>query len=212
MRKTIGAFLALFALVLVTACGASGGDDAKDTTTTTKAAGDGTTTTEGEETTTTEGGGDTADVEDWAKDFCGSFGDWLAKIQEESGKVGDAVTPGDVAGAKQVIVDLFGTVSDETESLMDDIDAAGVPDIDNGGDFVDDLKGKFQDFDDAILAAKSKAEGLDTADPTKFQTDVEALVTDFQSEITAVGESFGELDSKYPDQDLQVALKSSCDL
>ena len=55
MRKTIGAFLALFALVLTSACGASGGDDAKDTTTTSVAAGDSTTsTTEGDTTTTTE--------------------------------------------------------------------------------------------------------------------------------------------------------------
>ena len=213
MRKTIGAFLALFALVLTSACGASGGDETSSSTTTTVAAGDSTTsTTEGDTTTTTEAGSDTTNVDEWAKDFCGSFEDWIAKIQEESANVSDSVTPGDVAGAKQVIVDLFGSVSDETQSLIGDIENAGVPDIDDGANFVDDLIGKFQDFDDAIQAAKTDAEALQTADPAKFKTDVDGLVATFQSETTAVGNSFGELDAKYPDQDLQVALKSSCNL
>ena len=100
MRKTILAFLALFALVLTSACGASGGDETSSSTTTTVAAGDSTTsTTEGDTTTTTEAGSDTTNVDEWAKDFCGSFEDWIAKIQEESANVSDSVTPGDVAGA-----------------------------------------------------------------------------------------------------------------
>ena len=105
---------------------------------------------------------------------------------------------------------MFGSSSDRTQTLIDDVDAAGIPDIDNGAQLVEDLKGKFQEFDDAISAAKSEAEGLATNDPAAFQVKVKKLTADYQAEVNKVGNSFGELDAKYPSRELNSALNSSC--
>ena len=211
MRKTTAAFLALFALTLVTACGASGGDKKADTTTTTaKASGGGSTTTTTEATTTTDASGSGVAVDDWAVAFCGSFKTWISDIQAASSGVSSDVTAGDLASAKTAIVKLFGTASTRTEALIDDVDQAGVPDIDNGDGLVTDLKGKFQDFDDAILAAKSDADALAVDDPTTFKSDVQTLLDTFQAETQKVGDSFSELDAKYNSQDLNDALNQHC--
>lgn len=214
MRKTVAALLALFVLTFVSGCGASGGDDASDkkTTTTEASGGDKTTTTGAEKTTTTESSGGDVDVDEWAKGFCGSFEAWIAEIQGASGSIGDSITPGDIQGAKDAIVGLFETASSETQSLIADLESGGTPDVDDGAALVDDLIGKFQDFDDAISAAKSDAEGLPVDDPTAFQSEVTTLVATFQTETTKVGESFSELDTKYPSPALNKALTSSCNL
>ncbi|MCU1355236.1 MAG: hypothetical protein JWM89_654 [Acidimicrobiales bacterium] len=205
MRKTTAAFMALFALTLVTACGASGGDKKADTTTTTaKASGDGSTTT------TTEAAGTGVAVDDWAVAFCGSFKTWISDIQSASSGVSSDVTAGDLASAKTAIVKLFTTASSRTETLIEDVDKAGVPDIDKGDGLVTDLKGKFQDFDDAILAAKSDADALAVDDPTAFKADVQTLLDTFQAETQKVGDSFSELDAKYNSQELNDALNQHC--
>ena len=217
MRKTLAATAAALALVL-SACGASGGSSegagqspttaaASDSTTTTTEA---PTTTEATTTTTSDIPEDAVAVKDWADDFCGNFKGWITDIQTASTDVGKDINPGDINGGKLAIVKLFETASTETESLIGQIDAGGVPDVPDGDKLVDDLNGKFQDFNDAIEKAKAEAEALPTDDPNAFQSEVKRLTQTFQDETTKVGESFGELDAKYPSPELQSALSDSC--
>lgn len=211
MRKTSLALLTALALTFVSACGASGGDDASKDTSTTAAAADKTTTTKAPETTTTAGS-ENLDVKEWADGFCGSFGNWLDDIKAASANVSTSITPGDLSGAKTAIVNLFDTASKETESLISDIQDGGTPDINRGDQLVDDLIGKFKDFDEAITAAKTEAESLPIDNPTEFQAKVTTLVSTFQTETQTVGDSFGELDAKYNSQELNDALNASCSL
>ena len=51
---------------------------------------------------------------------------------------------------------------------------------------------------------------MDTADPAAFQSTITGLVSTFQSETETVGNSFSELDAKYPDPDLNEAVGSAC--
>ncbi len=226
MRKFPASLMAASALILVAGCGASGGSGgALKAQTTTTAAGSATTvnsdtTTKANETTTTGGttdttsdrgsGGGTIPVASWADTFCGNFGSWIDDIKTISNDAGNGITPGDVAGAKQAVINLFGKASDRTQTLIADIDSGGVPDINKGDALIKDLEGKFKDFDDAIQSAKSDAEALDTSNATQFQGDVKGLVDRFQAEVKKVGDSFAELDAKYPSRDFQQALSSSC--
>lgn len=222
MRRSLSAFLAVLALVFVSACGASGGDDdAAEETTTTEASGDATTTSESgedeEETTTTsedddeQPSGDLVEVDAWADDFCGNFETWLDEVQAASENVTDSVTPGDMVGAKAAIIDLFGTVSTHTETLIGEIESGGAPDIDDGEDFLADLVVKFEDFHAAIETARAEAETVSTTDPVAFQNEFTELLATFQTETETVGNSFSELDAKYSDRDLNAAVESSCD-
>ncbi len=219
MRKTTATFMALFALVLVAGCGASGGSDGADTTTTTgttsapettTTTAEATTTTTAEETTTTSSSSDAVPVTAWADDFCGSFSSWTDDVKSLGSGVEGNITPGDLEGAKTTIVGFFDDVSGRTQQLIDDVDGAGVPDIKDGDQLVKDLQGKFQEFDDAIASARSDIEGVDTGDAQAFQAQVKSSLNDFQTEATKVGNSFSELDAKYPSRELNDAINSSC--
>lgn len=218
MRKTLAALLALLTLTFFGACSSSGGndDDASGSTTTEQEGGDETTTTEDEETTTTEddgGEGGTVDVDEWAGEFCGNFDTWMTAVQDAGTNVADSMGDStDLESAKTAVVGLFETISSETETLIGAIEDGGAPDIEDGEALVDDLVGKFTEFNDSIESAQAEAEGLDTADPAAFATDVQSVVSTFQTEVTEVGNSFSELDSKYPSEELNDALTSSCNL
>ena len=208
MRKFI-AIPALFALILASACGASGSDDESSSTTaapTTEAE-----TSDTTETTEAEPAGDAMEVDEWAEGFCGSFDVWLTDIQTASEGVASQVTPGDLESAKVAIEGLFGTASDITQELIAALESGGAPDVDEGQGLVDLLIEKFEEFDRAALDAQSDAGSLDTSDPATFQSETEALTTRFQDEVNTVGESFDEIDAQYPDPELQDALTSACD-
>lgn len=222
MRKTVATLMALLALILVSACGASGGDDSADDTTTTAGGSvtttepDATTTTE-EETTTTEESTtteptdpDAVAVEEWATGFCGNFETWIANIKTAGENVGTGIQGGDINAGKAAIVGLFQTASAETDTLITSLQDGGFPDIENGDQLVGDLEGKFADFNEAIRTAQGQAEALPTDDPAAFGTEVQSLVATFDQETTAVGESFAELDADYPSPELSSALSASC--
>lgn len=190
MRKTLSIVAAVAALSFLGACGASGGsDDAKADDPTTTAA------PKEETTTTTEAESDAVDVAEWADSFCGSFSTWLDEIQTASGGVEENVTPGDIDSAKTAIADLFGSASEATQTLISDLEDAGDPDIEDGGQLVDDLIEKFEAFDAAAQDAQSDTEALATDDIATFQSDADELTTRFQDEVNTVADSFSEIDT-----------------
>ena len=200
MRRSAASALALLSLALVAGCGASGDKATATTAPSTTAA----------ETTTTETPSDEVSVTEWADGFCETFGDWLDGIKQAGDDAGSGLSGGDLEGAKEAIVGLFDSASSVTRTLLTSLSEGGSPDIAKGDQFVEDLMGKFEDFDQAISAAKDGTNALDTADRAKFGQDVKALLATFDKVTAAVGDSFGELDSKYPSSELQTAL-SSCD-
>lgn len=204
MRKNVLALVAIFSLVFVTACGASGGESSSE--------GESDTTEAADTTETTEPEAEAVPVDEWAEGFCGDFSAWSTTIEGVGEDIAADITPGDLEGARTAIEGLFGDVAAETDSLIESLETGGAPDIEDGDQFVADLSEKFQGFVDATNASKAAAAEIPVDDPTAFQTEFTQLFEDFQSNINDVGDSFGELDAKYSDPDLQEALTNSCDL
>ena len=98
----------------------------------------------------------------------------------------------------------------ETRTLIDEIEAGGAPDIDDGEGFQADLIEKFEDFHTAIDTARAEAEAASTADPVAFQSTISDLIATFQTETQTVGNSFSELDAKYGDVALDSAVRDAC--
>ena len=219
MRKPFLAIVAVTALLFVNGCGQSGDSDAADDPTTTAAASDDTSDDKGDDkgddkaTTTTgsdEPSGDLVSVDKWATEFCGNFEGWLDAVKAAGESVGAGLTPGDIEGAKTAIVGLFDNVASETNDLIGAIEQGGAPDIDNGEDFLDELLAKFEAFHSAIASASSDAKAVSTSDPAEFEAKITELVSTFQTETEAVGNSFAELDALYPDEDFQDAMSDAC--
>lgn len=202
MRKLLAVLLAGTLLTVLGACGTSGGDEDAEATTTEA--------TDAEETTTTEAEVEAVDVDEWAGGFCDAFSTWLDEIQTASSEVGSQVTAGDLESAQTAVAGLFGTASEVTETLIEDVEALGAPDIEDGDALVGDLSEKFQAFVDAADTAQAETEALDL-DPATFEADADALIARFQDEVSKVGDSFAEIDVDYPSPELNAAITSSCD-
>lgn len=222
MRKFFSLLFALGALTFLAGCGASGGDDeaaGNDTTTTvapsTTEAIEGTSTTEPPEATTTTTAGSVTggarDVDSWADDFCLSFQGWLDGLQTSSEAAVEAMREVNLPQGKAGILALLEDVGAQTSDLVTELESNGYPDVTGGEDLVAELIDRFNAFEAAIKTAHTQAETIPTNSPEEFQTQIESVMGAFQDEVTVVGDSFSELDVRYPDPDLQAALLS-CDI
>lgn len=155
-------------------------------------------------------GSDPVAVSDWADHFCGAFQAWLDGVDAAGTDLTASIDPGNIENAKAAIVGLFDDVADQTETLVEELGNGGAPDIDDGGRFLSELVGRFEDFHAAITDARTEAAAVDTTDPVRFQATVTELVATFQAETESVSTSFSELDATYADVDLNAALASSC--
>ena len=208
--------IAAAALLLVAGCSTDGDNDATKSTTTTEApvtTTEAPTTTTEAPTTTTEGPAEgTVDIETWAAGFCGSFGDWTTGVQDlgttAEADLKAATTP---AEAQDAVVATFDGASMLTTTLIDEVEAQDPPDMDDGEGMVAAFTSKFQEFADVIEASRSRAEEVDV-EASDFGEQVQAIYADFENDFTAIGNSFGEIDRKYPDPEFQRALTDACNL
>ncbi|HEY4376687.1 MAG TPA: hypothetical protein VGM93_05995 [Acidimicrobiales bacterium] len=214
-RRFIGSAVVVASLLAGTACGASGGKDDSQKATTTTTASHATTTaatttsTAAAKTTTTAGSSGGVSVTSWAGGFCGSFAGWLTAIKT-AGSSMSANPPTSVTAARTQILALFDTVGTETDSLVNAIKALGPPDMDKGAQLSTDLQQKFQEFGTETAAARASVAAASTSDPTAFQAAVQAAVDKFQTDVGKIGDSFSEIDTKYPDPQFQSALSTAC--
>lgn len=204
MNRSARAVAASLALAILAGCGTSGGDPVvakQSTTTAPKAA----TTTEAP-TTTTEA---TDNLDEWASGFCTAFSDrWYDGIQAASSDV--TVEPGDIAGAKAAIIEMFETSSSVTATMIDDLEALGPPDAENGQAIHGALLDRFGQFVVAADTAAEEMSALSIDDPAAFGTEMTTIIEDFDAATTEVSDSFREIDSLYPSPDLSLALSAKC--
>lgn len=204
MNRSARVVAASLALALLAGCGASGGEPtaAKDTTSTAPKI----TTTSEATTTTTEA---TDDLDEWASGFCTAFKDrWYDGIQAASSDV--TVEPGDIAGAKAAIIEMFETSSSVTATMIDDLETLGPPDAENGKAIHGALLDRFGQFVVAADTAAEQMSALSIDDPATFGSEMTAIIEDFDAATTEVSDSFREIDTLYPSPDLSLALSSEC--
>lgn len=201
--RTIATFAAVLTLGVLAGCGGSSSDDA---------AADKTTSSKPRATTTssTEPEADAVAPATWAATFCEDLGVWTAAIGTASEAVGEGVEVGDPASSQMAVSGLYGESSTATQAFIDEIEAAGVPDIEKGDQFVADLVEAFESFDAAAIEAKAGVEALATDDIAAFQADIDELGAGFQTAIDEVSYAISELGTTYPSTELNNALTESC--
>ena len=109
---------------------------------------------------TTTGGGDSADVGDYASDICTAFTDWTKAIQDRQTELQQGLEPGaspqEGKDALQGFLDDAVTASDQ---LVEDVDAAGTPDTENGDDAATALQDAAQGARDQLAEAQEDVGG-----------------------------------------------------
>jgi len=198
-KLTAGAMLLALALAL-SAC--SSDDNGGGTT-----GGGNTGTTAATGSTSSSGG--TVTPAEYAKSLCSSMQSYVTNVTDLSNNFASSLDPSaDLAGQRDAVVGFLDDVLTATDKLISDLDAAGVPDVDNGQEIVSTIKSAYQQARSAIADAKSQVQGLSLDDPTAFASQLSDIGTAIQSSLGDIGGSLSTLDSQELSQ--AVASEPSC--
>lgn len=155
------------------------------------------------------GGDDSVAVEDYANDLCTALTQWTdtlrdrqAELQEEAGS---GAAPQDSREALQRFVD--GAV-DASEQLVDDVDAAGVPDIDDGEEVADAFREAVEETLSQIEEAQAGVGDIPTDTPSAYRTAVDEFLTELQSTLEGIDEHVQDIDA--PELDMALDEASAC--
>lgn len=165
------------------------------------------------------GGGDTtveAPAEatapaDYMAGLCAAIVSFQTDLESESASLGELVSGGTPTPeeSKTALGSFLGTLAGRTEQLVDEVNALGTPDVDNGDEVRSVLTRAFEQVVELFNEARSDIEGLSTEDPAALNEGFAAAGTKLQEAATGITASLDDLSS--PELDEAAADAPSCD-
>ena len=194
MRRSIARALALLlALTLLAACSDDGGGEGGGT------GGD--------------DGGTTDQVTapaDYVEGLCTAVGDFQDDLEQQGTEFQNAFGSGTPSPeeAKDTLATFVGDLSTRTQQLIDDVQALGTPDVDNGDEVRTALTSAFERVVEAFDQAEADIEALSTDDPAALAEGFTEVGTQLQEAGTDISASFDDLQS--PELDEAAADVPAC--
>ena len=152
----------------------------------------------GSPTSTETQDGSGAGAEAYATSLCTAVGDWVDALKSESTTFQDAASnitsPQDIGGVKDALVTYAGDLVADTDALIDEVDALGVPDVANGQELVDGLDAGFQSARDLFAQLEEDAKGLSATDPTAMINSMQEMATRLQAGAKKIQDAFAAID------------------
>jgi hypothetical protein len=148
-------------------------------------------------------------ADEWVTDICTSLSGWLEQLQQESTSLQESVqadATGDLAAAKADLVEFMNGAVQSTDEMITEIDAAGVPDVDNGEELNDGLNDGLEDIRQAFADAQGQAEALPVNDQAAFAQGATELGESLQEAGTQAEEQLNDLGAKYDAPSLDQAF------
>ena len=165
--------LALMAALVLAACG---GDDGGDTD------------VPAEE----DAGAETVSVDEYAGEVCSALSAWVTDIQDRAATITEGIDPGDAEAGKERLEEFIGDTVDGTDTLIENVEAAGVPDTEGGEDAAEQIQSGLEQVKTILEGAQDQIADLPTNDPQAFGTGAQEIATSLQE---ATGEAAGAIDS-----------------
>ena len=111
----------------------------------------------------------------------------------------------DLAVLKQNLLDVLNGIVQSTQTLITDVNAAGIPDTPNGQQDVDTLNTQLLAFQTSIQDLRDQVQNLSTTDPVAFTSAIRPILQKFQTDVQDLGQTFQKPD----DPQLTVAFKQA---
>ena len=170
MNRTVASALAGVAALALTACGGGGGSDR-------------------------------VAVADYSSSVCTALRTWQEHLREGSSVLASRIqTEPSLAVVRDQFVAFYGDAVEETETMLDGVEDAGVPDLDQGEQVVESLLQTLRRFPQLIRDAQAKAEALPVENERAFTEKAQTLGTEFRAasiELATLFETLGrEHDAK----------------
>jgi hypothetical protein len=109
---------------------------------------------------------------------------------------------------KTQFVSFFDGAAGETDTMLDEVAAAGIPDVNDGEGVARSMLMELRRFRQIVLTAKTKAEQLPLANEQVFTKQTQTMGTAFQFEITKLPTLFDELGRQHEAPELASAAKA----
>jgi len=139
----------------------------------------------------TDGEVETVSATEYATGVCGAIAGWVDDIQGLNQDLQANLDPTSLDSLKDAMVGFLEDVTAATDSVIDEVEAVGIPDVEDGQAAADAVLSALRDSRDVFADAHDRVEGLSTADPAAFGEELQTLGTDLQSSMSGIG---GELD------------------
>lgn len=171
MRRPATVVLGLaMALVLLPACSDDGGGD--------------------------EGGAQPVTPGTYVKSLCTSVQSYVDDITTLSTDFAAGIDPAaSVEEQKQAVLDFLDDSLALTDALIDEVGAAGLPDVEGGAAMVAAIAASFQEARDVLEAARARVEAASTEDPQAFAAELNEVGATIQSSLGGIGASLDLVES-----------------
>jgi hypothetical protein len=134
---------------------------------------------------------DTVSATEYATGVCGAIAGWVDDIQRLNQDLQTNLDPTSIDALKDAMVGFLEDVTAATESVIDEVEAVGIPDVEDGQTAADAVLSALRDSQAVFADARDRVQGLSTADPAAFGEELQTLGADLQSSMSGIG---GELD------------------
>lgn len=142
------------------------------------------------------GGGDKVSASDYASDVCTAFGEWRDAIQARQADLQTGLEPGITPEeGKEALEGFLSDTVEASDKLVEDVDAAGVPDADKGEEVADALMGAAEGARDKLEEAEAKVADLPTDSREAFGAAADTFGNDVQTALGSVGEGLQDIQS-----------------
>jgi len=154
-------------------------------------------------------GGGSADVGDYASDICTAFTDWTQAIQDRQTELQEGLKPGaSPEEGKNALQGFLDDAVSASDQLVEDVEAAGTPDTDNGEEAADALQAAAEGARDQLAEAQENVADLPTDSPQAFGQAADEFGNDVRSALEGVGDGLQDIDT--PELDEAIDQEEAC--
>lgn len=139
----------------------------------------------------------------WADSVCTSFTTWRTSITAISDVSGDTLTP-------ESLQQSLAAAATATETLVDDLQALGPPDLDSGDGLKEQLDSAASEIDASFDTLKQGAEdAADAGSPSGFLQALAALAPQFQALLDLISATVDDLENANVAEDAKAELQGA---
>ena len=146
-------------------------------------------------------GGDSVAVGDYASDICTAFFGWRDAIQDGQTDLASTLGPdAEPQEGKDALQGFLDNAVEASDQLIEDVEAAGTPDTENGEEAADVLQTAAERARDRLVDAQAAVGDLPTESPEAFSEAADEFGNDVREALGGAGEGLEDVDSPELDE------------
>lgn len=186
MKKSWLALMVVLALTLV-ACGDDDDDNADDKKKT-------------DDTEEESRDDEEASAEDWADQVCPAVEDMAADVEGLSSDANELDPNASPEELKEQFVTLLDDFSTTIETAMEEVEDAGVPDVEGGEEYVEDLLNGLETAHGLFSDARDRIEAVDPNNLEEFRSEFQGVDNDLTEGSETLADAFGSAAEDAPEE------------